>query len=89
MMSLSARGINELMVEAGNKLNGALINSGYVDELLLYYAPILLGADAQGMLAIPPLDSMQDRLELEMVDIRQFGTDIRIRANLKTVKLIK
>jgi diaminohydroxyphosphoribosylaminopyrimidine deaminase/5-amino-6-(5-phosphoribosylamino)uracil reductase len=84
MTALATRGINELMVEAGKSLNGALINANCVDELLLYYAPILMGADAQGMLAIPPLASMQDRIQLNIFDVRQFGSDIRIRANIKS-----
>jgi diaminohydroxyphosphoribosylaminopyrimidine deaminase/5-amino-6-(5-phosphoribosylamino)uracil reductase len=83
MTALATRGINELMVEAGQSLNGALINANCVDELLLYYAPILMGANAQGMLAIPPLASMQDRIQLNIFDVRQFGSDIRIRAHIK------
>ena len=84
MTALATRGINELMVEAGQSLNGALIAANCVDELLLYYAPILLGSDAQGMLAIPTLGSMQDRIQLNIFDVRQFGSDIRIRANIKS-----
>ena len=84
MKVLAARGINELMVEAGQKLNGALIAADCVDELLLYYAPVLLGSDAQGMLTIPTLASMQDRIQLNIFDVRQFGSDIRIRANIKS-----
>ncbi len=84
MKVLAARGINELMVEAGQKLNGALIAADCVDELLLYYAPVLLGSDAQGMLTIPTLASMQNRIQLNILDIRQFGSDIRIRANIKS-----
>jgi diaminohydroxyphosphoribosylaminopyrimidine deaminase/5-amino-6-(5-phosphoribosylamino)uracil reductase len=83
MTALAAQGINELMVEAGQGLNGALIAANCVDELLLYYAPILMGADAQGMLAIPALESMQDRIQLNIFDMRQFGSDIRIRAHIK------
>ena len=89
MKTLAARGVNELMVEAGQKLNGALIAANCVDELLLYYAPVLLGSDAQGMLAIPALTSMQERIQLNMVDFRQFGTDIRIRANIKSQSIPK
>jgi diaminohydroxyphosphoribosylaminopyrimidine deaminase/5-amino-6-(5-phosphoribosylamino)uracil reductase len=84
MKVLATRGINELMVEAGQKLNGALIAADCVDELLLYYAPVLLGSDAQGMLTIPTLASMQDRIQLNIFDVRQFGSDIRIRANIKS-----
>jgi diaminohydroxyphosphoribosylaminopyrimidine deaminase / 5-amino-6-(5-phosphoribosylamino)uracil reductase len=89
MKVLAARGINELMVEAGQKLNGALIAADCVDELLLYYAPVLLGSDGQGMLTIPTLASMQDRIQLNIFDVRQFGSDIRIRANIKSPPIQK
>ncbi len=77
---LAERGINEVMVEAGQTLNGALMALDLVDEFLLYYAPIFLGADARGMLAIPALQTIDDRTELSLIDLRQFGQDIRIRA---------
>lgn len=77
---LAAQGINEVMVEAGQTLNGALLTLNLVDEFLLYYAPTLLGSDARGMLAIPALQSMQDRTQLKLIDVRQFGQDIRVRA---------
>ncbi len=77
---LAERGINEVMVEAGQTLNGALFALHLVDEFLFYYAPTLLGADARGMLAFPQLQNMQDRTQLSMIDLRQFGQDIRLRA---------
>lgn len=77
---LAERGINEVMVEAGQTLNGALFALHLVDEFLFYYAPTLLGADARGMLAFPQLKNMQDRTQLSMIDLRQFGQDIRFRA---------
>ena len=77
---LAERGINEVMVEAGQTLNGALFALHLVDEFLFYYAPTLLGADARGMLAFPQLKNMQDRTQLSMIDLRQFGQDIRLRA---------
>ena len=80
LASLAQRGINELMVEAGATLNGALSALNLVDEFVFYYAPTLLGADARGMLAIPPLPSMQNRTTLKIIDVRQFGNDIRVRA---------
>lgn len=78
--ALAERGINEVMVEAGQTLNGALLAAGLVDEFIFYYAPLILGTDARGMLAIPALQSMQDRIALQIVDTRQIGPDIRVRA---------
>lgn len=77
---LAERGINEVMVEAGQTLNGALLAAGLVDEFIFYYAPVILGADAHGMLAIPALQSMQDRIALQILETRQIGQDIRVRA---------
>ena len=80
LTALAERGINELMVEAGQTLNGALLASYLVDELVLYYAPMILGAGARGMLAIPALKSMQERMNLQIIETRQIGQDIRVRA---------
>lgn len=77
---LAEIGINEVMVEAGQTINGALLALNLVDEFVFYYAPTLLGSDARGMLAIPALHSMQDRISLNLIDVRQFGQDIRVRA---------
>lgn len=77
---LAERGINEVMVEAGQTLNGALLTFNLVDEFVFYYAPTLLGSDARGMLTIPALESMQNRTELSLIEVRQFGQDIRVRA---------
>ena len=80
LSELAKRGINELMVEAGQTLNGALLAAGLVDEFIFYYAPLILGADAHGMLAIPTRQSMQERISLKIVDTRQIGQDIRVLA---------
>ena len=49
LRALATRGINELHVEAGAKLSGALLDAGLIDELLLYFAPTLIGEPARGM----------------------------------------
>lgn len=80
LSELAKRGINEVMVEAGQTLNGALLAASLVDEFIFYYAPVILGTDARGMLAIPVLQSMQDRIALQVINTRQIGPDIRVRA---------
>ena len=80
LTALAERGINELMVEAGQTLNGALLAANLVDEFILYYAPVILGADARGMLAIPALESMQDRVNLQIIETKHIGQDICLRA---------
>jgi diaminohydroxyphosphoribosylaminopyrimidine deaminase/5-amino-6-(5-phosphoribosylamino)uracil reductase len=74
--------INELLVEAGQQLNGALVDQQLVDELVLYYAPILMGADARGMFALSPLASMTAKIHLDIMDIRTIGVDLRLQARL-------
>ncbi|CAG9177935.1 bifunctional diaminohydroxyphosphoribosylaminopyrimidine deaminase/5-amino-6-(5-phosphoribosylamino)uracil reductase RibD [Cupriavidus respiraculi] len=76
---LGRRGINELHVEAGFKLNGSMIREGCADELLVYLAPRLLG-DAQGMFNLPPLASLADAPAFRWHDVRQIGDDLRLIA---------
>ena len=83
MQELGRRGVNELHVEAGHKLNGSLINEGCVDELLLYFAPCLIGDRAQGMVNLPELTDLAGRRALTISDMRMIGADIRILARLE------
>jgi diaminohydroxyphosphoribosylaminopyrimidine deaminase/5-amino-6-(5-phosphoribosylamino)uracil reductase len=85
MLELGRRGINELHVEAGFKLNGSLLHEGLVDELLVYLAPSLLGDKAQGMFHLPQLQALSARHALNIVDVRQIGPDIRIVARVAPV----
>jgi diaminohydroxyphosphoribosylaminopyrimidine deaminase/5-amino-6-(5-phosphoribosylamino)uracil reductase len=78
MTLLAARGVNELQVEAGPVLCGALFEGGLVDELLLYMAPILLGDRAKGLLTLPLLETMAARKELRVIDRREIGEDMRL-----------
>lgn len=75
---LAARGVNELQVEAGPTLGGALFAAGLVDELLLYVAPVLFGDRAQPLLALPPLTEMAARWRLRTIDRRAVGADLRL-----------
>ena len=77
---LAQHGMNEILLEAGQILNGAFLECGLIDEFIFYFAPKLMGSDAKGMFAISELTEMNQALEIQMTDVRQFGTDIRIRA---------
>jgi diaminohydroxyphosphoribosylaminopyrimidine deaminase/5-amino-6-(5-phosphoribosylamino)uracil reductase len=77
---LARREINEVHVEAGFRLNGSLVREGCVDELLVYFAPALLGDKALGMFDLSELTDLAARRALEMRDLRQIGTDIRVIA---------
>jgi diaminohydroxyphosphoribosylaminopyrimidine deaminase/5-amino-6-(5-phosphoribosylamino)uracil reductase len=77
---LGKRGVNEITVEAGRGLNGALVRQGLVDEFVIYFAPLLLGDRARGMFDLPELVEMGARRELRIADVAMVGRDVRIRA---------
>jgi diaminohydroxyphosphoribosylaminopyrimidine deaminase/5-amino-6-(5-phosphoribosylamino)uracil reductase len=79
LQALAERGVNELHVEAGHKLNGSLLREGLVDELLIYFAPTLLGSGRE-MFPLPELTDLAGRRDLKIVDLRRVGADIRILA---------
>ena len=81
---LGKREINEVHTEAGAVLSGALLQSGLVDELVLYQAPILLGPHARPLLQLPELNAMDDRIALELIDQRTFGVDLRFSYRVLT-----
>src|SRR4029077_11250429 len=81
LVQLGQRGINELHVEAGAKLNGALLAADLVDELLLYLAPCVLGDPARGMFEVPaPMAHLSDRVALRIESVARIGEDWRILA---------
>ncbi|MBV9889573.1 MAG: bifunctional diaminohydroxyphosphoribosylaminopyrimidine deaminase/5-amino-6-(5-phosphoribosylamino)uracil reductase RibD [Rhizobacter sp.] len=75
---LGRREINELHVEAGEKLNASLLAAGLVDELLVYVAPKLLGG-GRGLAAIAPLARLDDAPGFAFVDVERVGDDLRLR----------
>ena len=76
---LAQQGVNEVHVEAGAVLNGALLQAGLVDELLLYLAPSMLG-QGRPMAQWSALTSLSDRLKLQFTDVQLVGDDLRVRA---------
>lgn len=83
LKDLAQRGINEVLVEAGSVLNGALLQAGLIDELLFYIAPQLLGDMARGMAGLGELTGLEQRIELHWQDVRQVGSDLRVSAKVK------
>jgi diaminohydroxyphosphoribosylaminopyrimidine deaminase/5-amino-6-(5-phosphoribosylamino)uracil reductase len=75
---LAQRGINELHVEAGASLNGALLKAGMVDEWVAYVAPMAVGDDARGLFAQPPLTTLAHAARFRLADSRQVGEDLRL-----------
>jgi diaminohydroxyphosphoribosylaminopyrimidine deaminase / 5-amino-6-(5-phosphoribosylamino)uracil reductase len=80
LADLGRRGVNELHVEAGMKLNGSLVREHCVDEFLVYLNASFLGDNAQGMLDLSPLASLEARLRLRIVSLQAFGDDLLIVA---------
>jgi diaminohydroxyphosphoribosylaminopyrimidine deaminase/5-amino-6-(5-phosphoribosylamino)uracil reductase len=80
MRRLADEGVNEVLAEAGINLHSALFAAGLVDELVLYYAPRLLGDAARGMLALPPAEAVAAMPELAVREVTAFGPDFRILA---------
>lgn len=70
--------INEVWVEAGPTLNGALLAGGLIDELVVYMAGSVLGSDARGMFDIEPLASLAERPRLRLQNVRRIGDDLRL-----------
>jgi diaminohydroxyphosphoribosylaminopyrimidine deaminase / 5-amino-6-(5-phosphoribosylamino)uracil reductase len=75
---LGRRGINELHVEAGFRLNGSLAREGCVDEFLVYLNPSFLGDSAQGMLDLAAAASLEERRKLTIVSLERVGEDLRL-----------
>ncbi len=82
LMELGSRGINEVLVEGGMRLNGALLAAGLVDELLIYQAPLLLGDAARGMADLGLMKELAHARRLTVTDRRMLGADQRLLARL-------
>jgi diaminohydroxyphosphoribosylaminopyrimidine deaminase/5-amino-6-(5-phosphoribosylamino)uracil reductase len=72
--------VNEVLVEAGSRLVGSLLDKRLVNELLIYMAPHVLGSGARGMFELSGPASLQERLQLKFTDVRRLGDDLRIMA---------
>ena len=82
---LGRRGVNELHVEAGRKLNGSLLREHLVDEVLLYLAPKMIGVGRE-MALFGPLERLEQALRFDWLDMQLVGEDLllRLRANAPT-----
>jgi len=80
MRHLAERETNELLVEAGATLNGALLKNKLVDEIVVYLAPKCLGNDAVGMFDLSFVSTLDQHIALDITDIRRIGPDLRLTA---------
>ncbi|MBA2490456.1 MAG: bifunctional diaminohydroxyphosphoribosylaminopyrimidine deaminase/5-amino-6-(5-phosphoribosylamino)uracil reductase RibD [Gammaproteobacteria bacterium] len=78
MGELARRELNEVQVEAGPALTGALLRGNLVDELIVYLAPMLMGDCAGGLAHLPNIKCMRDRLPLVLNDTRIIDDDLRL-----------
>jgi diaminohydroxyphosphoribosylaminopyrimidine deaminase/5-amino-6-(5-phosphoribosylamino)uracil reductase len=78
MAFLAEQGINEVLVEAGAVLNGALLAENLVDEWIIYIAPCILGDQGRGLFTLPGLQKLVDKKQMKFQDIRHVGQDLRL-----------
>jgi diaminohydroxyphosphoribosylaminopyrimidine deaminase/5-amino-6-(5-phosphoribosylamino)uracil reductase len=77
---LAEREANEVWVEAGARLAGALLDARLVDELIVYLAPSLLGPTARPLAQLPEITQLEQRLRLEFTECKPIGPDLRLTA---------
>ena len=70
---------NEILLEAGATLSGAMLRAGLVDEIVAYVAPAILGSEAFPMFLLPGMQHLADQVRLEFLDVAMLGKDCRIR----------
>ena len=75
--------VNEVLVETGATLSGAMLQAGLIDELIIYMAPLLMGDGARGLFRLPGLEAMEQKINLDITDMRAVGKDWRITASVK------
>ncbi len=78
LKSLGERGLNEVLVEAGQNLNGALLANGLVDELIVYFNARVMGSSGRGMFALPVAETMERAAGFVITDTRMLGPDLRV-----------
>lgn len=83
MLVLGARNLNEVWVEAGPDLAGALLMSGEVDELIVYQAPKLLGNTGKSMVSLPNFSDLSQAIDLVLVEQTQLGQDLKQTFQIK------
>ena len=79
LKKLGDLGINNVLLESGSGLNGAMMKSKLIDEFIIYTAPVILGSDAKAMMELP-FKKMSEKISLSIIEITQVATDLKIRA---------
>ena len=81
---LAERWVNEVLVESGPILSGAMLQAGLIDELVVYVAPKIMGDTARGLMSLPGLDRLDAAIDLDIIDVRAIGQDWRLTAVPRT-----
>jgi diaminohydroxyphosphoribosylaminopyrimidine deaminase/5-amino-6-(5-phosphoribosylamino)uracil reductase len=79
LIKLGEMGINNVLLESGSGLNGAMMESSLIDEFIIYTAPVILGCDSQAMLKLP-FKKMSEKISLNILELTQVANDLKIRA---------
>ena len=79
LVFLAEQQINDVLVEAGSVLNGALMEQDLIDECVVYMAPSILGASGRGLFAMPNVSVMADKKQLQLLDVRKVGVDLKLQ----------
>jgi diaminohydroxyphosphoribosylaminopyrimidine deaminase/5-amino-6-(5-phosphoribosylamino)uracil reductase len=79
---LATQGFNDVLIESGARLTGAFIEQNLVNELVLYQAPKLMGADAKSLVHMPGITNLDKAKTLDIKDVRMVGQDLRITAKI-------
>jgi len=83
LKTLAVREINDVWIEAGEGLNGAFLKANLIDELIIYYAPVILGSEAKGMFMMPVYENLENKITTTVIDHRWIGQDLRMRFKIK------
>jgi len=78
LIDLARKEFNEVLIEAGPNLNGAFLNQGLIDEIIIYLAPTILGNSSRGMFELPIFNELSESFHFYTESIDQFGTDLRV-----------
>jgi len=78
LQALARRSVNEVLIESGPTLAGSAMRAGLVDELVVYMAPHLMGDAARGLVRLPGVERMDQRVGLRFREVRRVGEDLRV-----------
>jgi diaminohydroxyphosphoribosylaminopyrimidine deaminase/5-amino-6-(5-phosphoribosylamino)uracil reductase len=78
IQTLAQRELNNILIECGATLAGAALQANIVDELIVYLAPCILGDQARGLVKLPGVHRLAERLSYKLIETQPVGEDIRL-----------